>query len=78
MKEMAGDLNISMTRAEPFEFPAMARSRLGPRRGMAWRQAFATVLGSTDLTNLCPGEFQTLLVVGRTFVKVATAKTVLR
>ena len=28
MEEMVPDLNIGMTRAEPFEFPAMARSGL--------------------------------------------------
>ena len=34
-EEMAGDLNISMTRGEPFEFPAMAQSRLAPWRAVA-------------------------------------------
>ena len=32
---MAGDLNITMTRAELFEFPTVARLRLAPWRGVA-------------------------------------------
>ena len=35
MEEMAGDLNISITRAESFEFPGMARLRRAEWQGEA-------------------------------------------